>query len=341
MIDIAYDPIVGQRARLGPLQNQAPASYALATAALAASDYRGAADHARHMIQEAVEGYELYAAWAAEIHRYLLREGVDPETLDADEARLEDLIAEPDGTAFDIHKGWAAFNDAVSDIVFACGAGDGAAARRALDAARAVWLTTHDRGCDRVYGMLDIVVRRLGETRIGPLWDELMAPMYETYEVYDTARHPWARSLHRLVVIAAESLRGHLSGPGREGAIEVSEEADRWVLRFDPCGSGGRTYRDAGDAGGPRMEAPYGFAVTTEPHDWSWGKTGVCVYCVHCCQLNQRMPIARFGYPTRVVDPPTWPGARAGTKCTWSIYKDPSLVPAAAYEAVGARKPAA
>ena len=39
--------------------------------------------------------------------------------------------------------------------------------------------------------MLDLVVRHLGEGRIGPLWDELMAPMYETYDVYDTATHPW------------------------------------------------------------------------------------------------------------------------------------------------------
>jgi len=51
------------------------------------------------------------------------------------------------------------------------------------------------------------------------------------------------------------------------------------------------------------------------------------------------MPIARFGYPTRVIDPPTWPAARDGGVCTWSVYKDPSLVPATAYEAVGHVKP--
>ena len=146
--------------------------------------------------------------------------------------------------------------------------------------------------------------------------------------------------MHRLILIAALSLRGHLSGPGRMGSIEIAEEADRWVLSFDPCGSGGRTYRDD-DPRGPRMQPPHGFAVTTEAHDWSWGKTGVCVYCVHCCQLNQRMPIRRFGYPTRVIDPPTWPEARAGGVCRWSIYKDPALVPDEAYASVGYEKPAA
>ena len=251
------------------------------------------------------------------------------------------LLAGEAGESFDIHAGWAAYRAAIADVEAACGAGDAAAAREHLERARTLWLETHDRGCDLVYGMLDLVVRHLGERRIGPLWDELMAPMYETYDVYDSATHPWPRSMHRLILIAALSLRGHLSGPGRMGAIEITwRSTDRWVLSFDPCGSGGRTYRDD-DPKGPRMEPPYGFAVTTEAHDWAWAKKGVCVYCVHCCQLNQRMPIRRFGYPTRVIDPPTWPEARQGGVCRWSVYKDPALVPEQAYTSVGYEKPAA
>ena len=41
-----------------------------------------------------------------------------------------------------------------------------------------------------------------------------------------------------------------------------------------------------------------------------------------------------YGYPIRVVDPPIWPQAREGGaagRCTWTIYKDPSLVPDEAY----------
>jgi len=36
-----------------------------------------------------------------------------------------------------------------------------------------------------------------------------------------------------------------------------------------------------------------------------------------------------------VIDPPTEPGQ----SCTWTVYRDPSLVPAEAYERVGRRKP--
>jgi len=42
-----------------------------------------------------------------------------------------------------------------------------------------------------------------------------------------------------------------------------------------------------------------------------------------------------------VIDPPTWPGAREGSVCRWSIYKDPALVPDEAYTSVGYERPAA
>ena len=45
---------------------------------------------------------------------------------------------------------------------------------------------------------------------------------------------------------------------------------DRFVLRFAPCGSGGRTYQPDVEGGPPRMEDPFGFGVTNAPHDWSW-----------------------------------------------------------------------
>ncbi len=330
------DPVVGHPIRAGGWSAQARSSYDLAQDALADERFEDAAALARHTVEEARECYELYPAWYAQIGAVLRAETVESAALAAGEARLQALTAHEDGTPFDMDRGWAAYTAAIDAVVEACGARDRTAAGDALERARTLWQETHDKGCDLVYGMLDLAVRLLGEARLGPLWDELLAEMYETYDEYDTAVHPWPRSMHRLIAIAALSLRGHLSGPGRRGAITVAEERDRWVLSFDPCGSGGRTYRGAG----ARMLPPHDFAVTTEPHDWAWGKTGVCAYCVHCCQLNQRMPIRRFGYPTRVIDPPTWPAAQAGGVCRWSIYKDPSLVPADAYESVGYAAPA-
>lgn len=334
-----HDDAVGHAVRAGGWPEQGESTYRLAAAALEEGRFADAAALGRYTVEEAREGHELYAEWSDQIREYLRDEGVSEDDLEAEAARLAALLRLPDGGAFDAAAGWAGYLALIDRFAAACEAGDGEAAQGLLDEARETWRVTHDRACDQVYGWLDVVTRRLGEARIGPLWDALMAPMYETYDRYDIDAEPWSRSFTRLMMVALESLRGHLSGPGRMGSVEVFEEADRWALRFDPCGSGGRTYRDDAE-GGPRMVAPYDFAVTTERHDWAWNKTGVCVYCVHCCQLNQRMPMRRFGYPTRVVDPPTWPAARDGGKCTWYVYKDPSLVPEDVYTQVGNDKPA-
>ena len=249
------DPVIGHAVRAGGWADHAASSYTLADEALSEGRFADAAALARHTVEEAREGYELYALWAGQIRETLAAEGVDDAEIAAGEARVRALLAGEAGEPFDIHAGWAAYTGEIGAVEAACGAGDAQAARARLERARTLWLETHDRGCDLVYGMLDLVVRHLGERRIGPLWDELMAPMYETYDVYDTATHPWPRSMHRLILIAALSLRGHLSGPGRTGAIEIAEEADRWVLSFDPCGSGGRTYR-GDEATGSRAWRP-------------------------------------------------------------------------------------
>ena len=50
----------------------------------------------------------------------------------------------------------------------------------------------------------------------------------------------------------------------------------------------------------------------------------------------------RFGYPVRVIDPPSY-GARDAEgnleKCQWQMFKDPTKVPEEYYERVGRTKP--
>lgn len=57
----------------------------------------------------------------------------------------------------------------------------------------------------------------------------------------------------------------------------------------------------------------------------------------------EEMPIDRFGYPVRVVDPPVYPDPdpRHPQRCQWQIFKDPTAVPAEYYARVGRRKPTA
>ena len=140
--------------------------------------------------------------------------------------------------------------------------------------------------------------------------------------------------------LVMEAMRGHLVGPGRRGNFEFEEDDERFTFRFDPCGSGGHTIRgdDEVEDTPPRMEPPYGWGVTTEEHDFAWNTKGVCYYCSNCCVVMQLKPIDAFGYPVRVVEPPTYP-SRSQAKCTWHVYKDPTKVPERYYRAVGREKP--
>lgn len=337
---LVFNEAIGNDVRRGSYTALGVSTYTLANDALNQGRFEDAAELARYTIQEAQEAFDLFTEWSAEIPQYLRERDVSKEFLDETENRISRLLHGKEGDPFDAYAGWKSYKGLIDKVGKTCAEKNNRDAVKFLEEARQVWCDTHDRLCDGVYGWVDAVSRSLGEEEIGAIWEHLMSPMYATYGGYDTVKTPWPKSLDKLMHVALEGLRGHLSGPGRLGDLEVEELADRWVIRFNPCGSGGRTMRDDLDSGtGPRMEAPYDFGVTTKPHDWSWGKTGVCLYCVHCCVLNERMPIRRFGYPTRVVEPPIWPESKSGSKCTWNIYKDPSLVPEDVYHRTGGIKP--
>lgn len=337
---LVHHEAIGYKIRRGGYLDHALSTYALAEEAVREGRFQAASELGKYTVREAVEAHELYRDWIIEIRAFLEQRGVAREVVDVEERRVRDLLKLESDVEFDPESGWKCYVATIEAFASACDAGRKRDALSFLTSARQIWRETHDRKCDWVYGLIDIAARHLGEGCVGDLWDALMAPMYAYYVRYDVDNNPWPRSFDVLMHYALEGLRGHLSGPGRMGTIEVFEEDDRWGMRFDPCGSGGRTYRNDPDTGlPPRMEAPYRFGVTTQEYDWAWNKKGVCLYCVHCCALNERMPMRRFGYPTRVVDPPTWPLASADGKCTWYVYKDPKLVPPEIYARVGMTKP--
>jgi hypothetical protein len=185
------------------------------------------------------------------------------------------------------------------------------------------WAVAHDRHLQEVADLVDRVVEAWGEERLGELWADLQADGTEFYRATYGPDHPWTGSAERLIQVAIEGMHGHLGGPARRGEVAVTEHADRVELTFHTCGSGGRIL--AAERNG----------VVQGTHDFAWSTPGVCRYCVHCCVLQQLTPIDDFGYPARVIDPPT----RPGEPCTWTVYRDPSLVPAEAYERVGRTKP--
>jgi hypothetical protein len=323
---------------------QTESTYALARRAIAASDAAEAGRRIRQLLDEAAEGRELFPLFIERARGFLVDRGVPAIAVSDEEHRILSLRGETRQTAgtdpLDMPGQWAVVAGLAAQAQDECLAGHGEAASELVERLRRTWMTVHDRFCDIVCGLFSLAAERLGEAVAGDMWDHAIGDMYPSRDAYDVTRRPWAESVPLLLEDAAVSLRGHLSGPGRTGEVSLHEEEDRWVFRFDPCGSGGRTLRpDANADGAARVGPPFGFRVTEGEHDWAWQTKGVCLYCVHCCQLQERAPIARLGYPVRVVQPPVWGTAEPRSHCTWSVYKDPGLVPPEAYRRVGSAKP--
>ena len=148
------------------------------------------------------------------------------------------------------------------------------------------------------------------------------------------------------MLVACEAMRGHLVGPERTGDMELVELEDRFILRFDPCGSGQRTVRGDWIEGTP---AAHGAALRLDGDGGARtpGTTatpGVCLYCAHCIVLMEEMPMDRFGYPVRVIDPPLYPDTNKDPnvrqKCQWQMFKDPTRCPRSTTTRVGRTKPA-
>jgi hypothetical protein len=325
---VGHHELLGHAVRLEPWGTQGESTYSRVREALAADDVESSVTLAELTIQEAQEAHDLYLLWLGQLPGLLSGLGV----ADAALASARELA---NSTAAALVAGWSAYGAHLQDFATHARAGDPSAAVAALEAARSAWQSVHDPATDALCALIAVCVEELGEDRVGPLWDQMLSHYYAALgEKYDPATRPWSQSLERLVLDIFEATRGHLSGPDRDGSFEIREESDRWVVTFEPCGSGGRTYAEPGAA--PSR------TFTRGEHDWAWRTKGVCHYCVHCCQLQQRAPIERLGMPLRVIEPPTLPaGDGSGrTRCTWSLYKDPALLPHEAFTSVGAPIPA-
>jgi hypothetical protein len=191
----------------------------------------------------------------------------------------------------------------------------------------------HDLMCDWVWDLLTQIAKRQGEA-------EMHACLRDSQSGW-MLRRTWRGflqlSVEERVQLTAEIMRAHRGGPKQDGGIDIIEDDEKYSIRMDPCGSGGRMRRgDPVDGTGSRLAAPYDFGVTEEAHDWAWGKTGVPYYCVHCA-VNEAMPMEWGGHPLWV----TGYDADAEKPCYWHFYKRADDIPEDYYTRQGFEKPAA
>jgi hypothetical protein len=343
---LTWSEEIGKRVRSGTWPDQAISTVQKIEEALHEGRSEIAAELVDYFMEEAKVCYAIYALWFRGFVDWLDQQGVPSQERDAELARLAQLMAFPDGEPFEPTSRWRALGERAGRLGNLIRGGDIAIAdaMHELDGLREDWRRLHDRYVDMISGVLTYVARRFGEARLEDCYRFVLEPyIQERYMPFDVRVRDYEDTLFRNVYLSFEAMRGHLCGPGRRGDIEFEEHEDRWVLRFDPCGSGGRTLRgDPVEGTGSRAESPYCFGVTQGKHDWAWNEKGVCYYCAHCCLALERLPAERWGHPVRVVDSPLYPTETSGpnpTKCQWTIYKSLEAIPPEAYERIGLSKP--
>ncbi len=352
---LTWSDEIGKRVRTGDWPDQAISTVTKIREALAdagdtfgpgAARREAAAQLVDYFMEEAKVVMVVYRVWTDGFLDWLRSEGVPEPELAAELDRLRALMAYPDGSPLDTEARWA-------DLAAAAGAlGNGvrsyalsvADAESALDDLVGGWRALHDRYADLMAGVLAFVARRFGEPALERCYRAVLEPyIQERYMPFDVRERPYEDTLFRNLYIAIEAMRAHMGGPERIGNVNLTEHDDRWELRFDPCGSGGRILRgDPIEGTGSRVLAPYEFGVTQERHPWAWNEEGVCYYCAHCNFALSTLPAERWGHPVRTVDPPLWRGEddpSTRKQCTWTIWKSLEAIPEREYERIGRTKP--
>jgi hypothetical protein len=346
VVTLEWSEEIGKRVRTGPWTDQAISTTKKILEAIALGQWEVAAQLVDYWMEEAKVVYVIYDVWTDGFSTWLTDQGVSKEELSTEMDRLRQLLAFPDGTPYEARSRWEELGAKAGRLGNLMRAAEltKEEAATALDDLREGWRQLHDRGADMMAGILSFVARRFGEPAIESCYRFVLEPyLQERYKPFDIREQPYEDTIYRNLYLSLEAMRGHLCGPDRFGDLEFSEHEDRWVIKFDPCGSGGRSLRgDPVEGTGSRAEPPYGFGVTSDRYDWAWNEEGICYYCAHCCFALERWPAEQWGHPLRVIDSPRYPEETTGEspqKCSWTIYKTIEAIPAEAYLRIGMVKP--
>lgn len=167
-----------------------------------------------------------------------------------------------------------------------------------IDTCCALAKTMHDDMCRLADDALTRLAQLAGDEEVHQLLRKRYRPVIERWlETTPGTRESVERGI--------EFQRGHF------GATSVREEADRFVVTCDPCGSGGQLRRTGRVA---RVEGA---------HDWTWNRENVPYYCTHCAVMWEILPTEMRGYPIRINLPP----ANDADPCVHLYYKSPDSIP--------------
>jgi len=110
--------------------------------------------------------------------------------------------------------------------------------------------------------------------------------------------------------------------------LTLTEEKDRFVLKLDPCNTGGRMLREG--LGKP----PVNLGKFRKPYPESWNRAGVSYYCAHCA-VHSIMSVEKGApHPTWIYRCPESPQ----DPCYQYYYKRTEDVPEKYFEELGLKR---
>jgi hypothetical protein len=347
-IGVLFSARHGRPVRSGSLHDQRGSTFELIVDAIGARKRDLAASLVRFCRDsECGPRQSVQRRWREQLRTLLVHTGASSEEVRSVEARLLGLLALPGGEPFSDGASERFVAMTFDELATLCRSAQWESARTAALKARDTWQLVHDREIDWTYGLMTEYVRREGEEAAPGMFRAIDDGHFAQFlALADPRTLDWATvGVERVLLDTLEVMRSHLSTRDRgRTPLDVEELPDRWVLRFDPCGSGGRAFRsDPIEGTAPRAEPPYELGVVQRAYDWTDQKAGVCLYCAHCLEIYEHRTMDEAGFPYLVVEPPTYeperPDLSSSARCTYTIYKDSSAVPDAIYRRCGRRKP--
>jgi hypothetical protein len=315
-VGLTYSAPIGRELRLDGIETIGTSTQTLAEDAIATGQHETAVTLVNYYLREMQIMHRIMTTWIQDILRFILeKEGAQPgrDTLGA-EAMLRTFNAAELGIGPRDH------------CLAAIRSGDASSAMGWLERMRLEFRNPHDLLVAWVQDLLSFCAESYGEESVlETILHTHQSIWGDRYAAWDQMT-PWEK-----VALTVEGMRGgHFSGARRRGDVLVREEDDRFVIAFDPCGSGGVLRRGDPETGrGPYPVGDHG--INRVPHLWTWQKTGVHWYCAHCAIAMEWLPGRKRGHPLRPLDHVMDPNA----PCVWYVYKDESRTRAYHYPRTG------
>lgn len=175
----------------------------------------------------------------------------------------------------------------------------------------------HDLMVDYVWTLLTYIGKTYGD-------EEVEKALHFRHHVQSqVAERMLGMSSEEAVRFKAMIHRGHHSN------ITITEEDDRFVLKLDPCNTGGRMLRAGLD------KPPVGLLRTNKAHPWTWNKESVSYYCAHCAMHEIQGMDKGAPHPTWVYECPEHPD----DPCIQYCYKRTEDIPEQYFKRIGKEKP--